>query len=130
MLTLCNAHGMLPILAQPIPHPLLLLCRWALYDIARNPVVQQRIAQELAAAGLLQVGAKRAGLCEVVHSALKAEKDKPIKLVWWRCKQCGLVQRALSSACCVRGAGGGGPACPPAAVGRPNCAALFQRCAD
>jgi hypothetical protein len=36
---------------------LLLGCsyRWALYDLARHPAVQQRIAQELEAAGLLQV---------------------------------------------------------------------------
>ncbi|KAF5842329.1 cytochrome P450 [Dunaliella salina] len=30
-------------------------CMWALYDIARHPDVQKRIAQELAGAGLLQV---------------------------------------------------------------------------
>ncbi|KAF5831099.1 cytochrome P450 [Dunaliella salina] len=30
-------------------------CMWALYDIARQPDVQKRIAQELAGAGLLQV---------------------------------------------------------------------------
>ena len=35
--------------------PLYQNLRWALYDIARHPEVQRRIAQELAEAGLLQV---------------------------------------------------------------------------